>query len=168
MQASKILVAMDDCEASRQILPTVAAKARDSESVRLLLCHLLPPLPPELLESRGAEKSKDERRIERKQESAQAEWIGKQTEEGQRLLAEAKKTLEALDVAGERIETEVTEPIDSHEMLADAIVELARARDCGTIALGRHSFSFVKKVLYAHLGDVLQRRADGLDIWIIE
>lgn len=168
MQADKILVAMDDSEASRRILPAIATKARESESVRLLLCHLVPPLPPELLESRGAEKTKDEQRIERKQEIQQAEWTEKQTAEGQRLLAEAKKTLEALDVPGERIETEVTEPVRSHEKLADAIIEEARARDCGTIALGRHSFSIVKKVLYTHLGDELERRADGLEIWIIE
>jgi len=168
MQTDEILVAMDDSEASRRLLAAVAARARQLDTVRVVLCHLLPPLPPELLESRGSENSEEERRIEHDQETAQAQLIAKETAAGEKLLAESKKALEGHGVGAERIQTKVTEPVDSHDKLVDALVAQAKKLGCGTIAVGRKSFPVLREILHAHLGEKLERRADGLKIWIVD
>lgn len=168
MGTDKILVALDDSEASRRLLAAVAERARKSEAVRVVLCHLLPPLPPELLESRGSESSEEERRIERDQEAAQAKWVAERASEGEQLLAESKKALEDRGVAAQRIETKMTEPVDSHNELVDVLVAQAKKLGCGTIAVGRKSFSFLHEILHAHLGEKLLHREDGLEIWIVD
>ena len=168
MKAKNILVAMDDSEPSRRILPSVAEKAIGSDTSNVFLCHLLPPLPPELLESRGAEDPREEQAVERTQEIAQAKWIDERVKEGEHLVAESKKTLEKLGLPQKRIQTRVTEPIDAHEKMADAIIELARELGCDTIAVGHQSFAALREMLRSHIADQLQRRAEGIEIWVIQ
>lgn len=167
MSEEKILVAVDDSESSRAMLRVVAARASEAETARLLVCHLLPHLPPRLLESRGAEDPRQERRVEREQELAQARWIEGETAEGERLVRESRRALERGGVSGERIETEVKESHYSHERLADALLEEARANGCTMIAVGRHAFPAVRELLHRHLADELQKRAEGVQVWSI-
>lgn len=168
MQAEKILVALDDSEASGRLVSAAAARALESEDVHLVLCHLPPPLPPRLLETRGSEDPKEEERIEARQEVAQARWIAERTAEGERLLATQRRALERCGVAADRIETRVAEPVERHEHLADAIVDMARALGCGTIAVGRGSFSALRAALNAHLADQLRDRVEGIEVWEVD
>ena len=168
MQIDRILVAMDDSEASRRLLSAVAERAQKSEAVHVVLCHLLPPLPPELLESRGSESSEQEEKIQRNHETAQSQLVGKEAAAGERLLAESKKVLEGYGIAADRISTKIAEPVESHDAIVDGLVALAKKLDCGTIAVGRKSFPILREILDAHLGEKLKHRAAGLEIWIVD
>lgn len=168
MHAKPILVAMDDSEASRRMLHAVADRATRSQAARVILCHLIPPLPPHLLETRGAEDPAEEIRVEDEQEIEQEQWTDDRAARGRRLVSESKRTLEGDGVAADRIDTQVVGPIGPHESLADAIIECARSFGCGTVAVGQRTFPTVREALHNHIGDELRNRANGLEVWVVE
>jgi nucleotide-binding universal stress UspA family protein len=167
MNAEKILVAIDDSEASRAILPVVAERAAEDDATRLVLCHFLPHLPPRLLESRGSEDPREERAIERRQELQQAQRVEAEASAAERLMRQCRRTLERCGVSGERIDSEVKESHYAHERLADALLEEAKECGCTTIAVGRHSFPALREILDHHIGEELQRHANDVTVWTI-
>ena len=168
MPANKILVALDDSEASRELVPAVAARAQAMPDVRLVLCHVLPALPPDLLESPGAENPKEEQKVEGDLASAQARWTKAQTAQAAQLVEACARRLEQHGIARERVEVSVTEPVHSHASLPDVLLDVARTRGCGTIAVGRKAFPALVSLFHAHVGEELRRRADDLDVWIVD
>jgi len=162
---AKILVALDESEASRRMLPELAARAGSSH---LVLFHVLPPFPPGLLESRGADDPREEQRIEGRQQRKQDEWLRQQAAGSTHLLAECRRTLETLGVVHDRIQIRIAEPIQVHGGLADTIIQEAKQLGCETIAVGRQAFSILRESFHTHLGDALRAQAQGLDVWIIE
>jgi nucleotide-binding universal stress UspA family protein len=163
-----ILVALDDSEASQRVLSYTAEQAKASDGLHLLLCHVLPPMPPQLLESRGAENPDDERRVESQQEKEQLRWTAEQTRTGERMLADGQQRLTTLGVAATRIRTKLVEPAHTHLGVADAILETAREAHCDAIVVGRHAFSALREMLHTHLADVLQENAKQLEVRIVD
>jgi nucleotide-binding universal stress UspA family protein len=164
MPPEKILVAVDDSEASRRLLPAVAARAGQSEASRLILFHLVPALPPRYLERRGAEDPAEKIRIEDEQEIEAEQWA----EEGERLLADSKRMLERHGITTDRIDTRVVGPLQPHDELAAAIVEHARTLGCGTVAVGQLSVPCIREAPHNHLGDEIRDRAEGIQVWVVE
>ncbi len=52
--------------------------------------------------------------------------------------------------------------------LVDDLLELARARECGTIVMGRNSLPWYREKLHHHPADELVRKAGGGSVWVIE
>jgi K+-sensing histidine kinase KdpD len=48
------------------------------------------------------------------------------------------------------------------------ILEGARANQCGTVVVGRQSFSWLQELFQHHIGEELIRRGQGLAIWVVE
>jgi|SRR5215472_10147245 len=163
-----ILVALDDSEASQRVLSYMAEQAKAEDGLHVLLCHVLPALPPSLLESRGAEDPDEERRIEAAQLNEQVRWTAEQTPAGERLLESSRRRLQTLGVPTERIHTKLVEPADVHGRLAETLLATARAAHCDMIIVGRHAFSALREVLHTHLADALQANARGLEVRIID
>ena len=163
-----ILVALDDSEASQRVLSDTAAQAKAADGPQLLLCHVLPPMPPQLLESRGGESPDEERRVEAAQEKEQVRWTAQQTRAGERMLEDGRRQLTALGVPATRIRTQLVEPAHTHLGVADAILKAAREAHCDTIVVGRHAFSALREMLHTHLADVLQENAQGLEVRIVD
>src|SRR5215467_214650 len=163
-----ILVALDDSEASQRVLSYTAEQAKASEGLHVLLCHVLPAMPPSLLESRGAEDPDEERRVEAAQRKEQVRWTAEQTRAGERLLENSHRRLQTLGVPTKRIRTKIVEAADVHGRLADTILATARAEHCDMIIVGRHAFSALREVLHTHLADVLQADAGGLEVRIVD
>jgi nucleotide-binding universal stress UspA family protein len=168
MTKKAILVALDDSEASQRVLSYTAEQAKASDAVHLLLCHVLPPMPPQLLESRGAENPDEERRIEAAQEKEQARWTAKQSALREQLLENAQRRLKTLGVPAQRIHTALVEPADMHGKLAEAILKTAADMHCEVIVVGRHAFAALREVFHTHLADVLQANASGVEVRIID
>jgi nucleotide-binding universal stress UspA family protein len=162
------LVALDDSEASQRVLSYTAEQAKASEGLQVLLCHVLPSMPPHLLESPGAEDPAEERRIEEAQRKEQARWTAKQNEAGVRLLEDGKRRLDTLGVPAKRIHTKLVEPAHVHGDVAEAILNTARESHCDMIIVGRHAFSALREVLHTHLADVLHANAEGLEVRIVD
>ena len=163
-----ILVALDDSDVSQRALSYAAEEAGASNEVHLLLCHVGPPMPPQLLESRGAEDPDEERRIEDAQEKEQSRWTAKQSVASKRVLENGKRRLETLGVPAQRIHTTLVEPADMHGKVAEAILKTAREMHCDMIVVGRHAFSALREMLHTHLADVLQANASGLEVRIVD
>lgn len=163
-----ILVALDDSDVSERVLSYAAEQAGNSNEVHLLLCHVLPPMPPQLLESRGAEDPDEERRIENLQQKDQSRWTAKQSVVSKRVLENGKRRLQTLGVPPPRIHTTLVEPADAHGEVAETILKTAKEMHCDVIVVGRQAFSALREMLHTHLADVLQANASGLDVRIVD
>ncbi len=168
MQPEHILVAVDDSDSSRRSLRYVANIAARCTEFHLVLCHVLPPLPPGLLEFRGAEDPNEERAMDKQQEAAQARWLKQHSEPAAELLSRAAETLREAGVPAGRIETRLIKPVDHHGKLITSILDQAKEDGCRTIVVGRASFSWVRELLQSHLCNELVRQAPGFTTWVVE
>ncbi len=70
-----------------------------------------------------------------------------------------------IDVADLVVEFE--EPLDRRN-IADDILEAARERDCGTVVVGRDSFTGWQRLFRHHVAEDLVDEGKGLSIWVVE
>lgn len=162
-----ILVSVDETEESMRVVRYVADMIGDRSGFRIRLFHVLPPLPPNLLEFGGAENPKRERSLDREIEDERDEWLDAAQKATQPVFDKAKSILEAAGVPPESLETQFGISVSRGEVLND-ILDEARENDFGTIVVGRHSFSVLKELFEHHLADELVRHGQGLTIWVVE
>jgi nucleotide-binding universal stress UspA family protein len=160
-----ILIAVDDSPAALKTLEYVAKMTAGREDFRVLLLHLLPLMPPDLLEHGGAEDPLRERELERELRAAQTRWIQDREREAEPVFDRAREILEK-SIAPERIETECRASVDRIEVARDC-VEAARERGCDTIAIGREALPWHRELVRKHMCDELVRHADGLTVWVV-
>lgn len=162
-----ILIALDNSEASMRAVAYVAAIIDGQNGFQIKLFHVLPSLPSEILEmawpdtAEFAEKAKAEFR------AARARWMEKAEQAAQPMFARAKTLLSEAGVPDETIQTQVFASFDIQEVVAD-ILEAARASQCGTVVVGRETFSGFEKMFHRHVGDQLVPQGQGLAFWIVE
>jgi len=162
-----ILVSVDDSDASTRVVRYVADVIGSREGFRIRLFHVLPPLPPSMLEFGGAEDPKRERTLDRNVEDARDEWLEAAQKATQAVFDKAKSILEDAGVPPESLETQFGISVSQGDVVTD-ILEEARENDFGTIVAGRHSFSKLRELFEHHLADELVRHGQGLTIWVVE
>ena len=64
-------------------------------------------------------------------------------------------------------ETQLAIPLSGEAVVAN-ILEAARANQCGTVVVGRQSFSWPQELSQHHIGEELLRKGQGLAIWVVE
>jgi hypothetical protein len=133
----------------------------------VLLLHVLPPLPPQFKESRGAETTQGEERVEEELRQKQARQIESVKKEAEVILTEAKSILMGAGVSAEAVMTDFLIP-RHQENLVTEILHAARAKSCGTIVVGRESLPWVQEIFRSHLSDELIEEGQGLAIWIVQ
>jgi nucleotide-binding universal stress UspA family protein len=168
MNASKyILLAVDDSEATTRAVTYVASIIEGQPGFRLCLLHVFAPLPPQLLEFGGAENPAEEERWEAVQKDARTQWIAGAKACADDLFAKAQSILRTAGVPAHAVETQLAIPL-SGEAVVTNILEGARANQCGTVVVGRQSFSWLQELFQHHIGEELIRRGQGLAIWVVE
>jgi hypothetical protein len=75
MVNTRLLVVRDDSVASRRAVKYVGKFVGKRKAFRICLVHVLPPLPPELLEHGGSEDSAKEAQLEAELKVGQHRWI---------------------------------------------------------------------------------------------
>src|SRR6266566_2771117 len=75
MVNTRLLVVLDDSVASRRAVKYVAKFVGKRRAFRICLVHVLPPLPPELLEHGGSEDPAKEAQLEADLKVEQHRWI---------------------------------------------------------------------------------------------
>jgi nucleotide-binding universal stress UspA family protein len=162
----RILVAVDGSDAGRRALEYVAeiAGARPGTTIRLL--HLLPPIPPSLLEHGGAEEPRAEEALDEELREGQRRWLEERQRAAQLLLDEAQRVVEAHGTAVARIERECR-PCVGGNAVARECLEAARESGCSTVALARQTMPWYRELLHQHQGDAAVRHGRGLAVWVI-
>ncbi len=89
-ETNKILVAIEDSEASMKAVAYVAEIVRGHEAIHICLFHALPPIPPRLLEYGGTEDPQKEHVLHTELKSAQTEWIEKAKDAVQPAMTRAR------------------------------------------------------------------------------
>jgi len=163
----RILVAIDDSEASNRALTYLATWLRGKNDFCVRLFHVLRPLPPELLEFPGSENLTEEEKLAEEKKTAQARWLEAAEDAARPVFTKAKTILQTAHVPTDNVETQVA-ATESGRDVVTAILEEAEGSRCRTVVVGRKSFSWFQELFQYHVGDDLVRRSQGLTVWIVE
>lgn len=162
----RLLVALDDSEASERVVTYVAQTLEGQKACEIILLHVPEPMPRQFLEFGGAEDPTEERRREAGLKAAQAQWVDQVNEAIQPLFAKAQSILRAAHIPEELVRTQLAMPhVD--QSLETSILEAAQANACDTVVVGRESFSWLKELLQGHVADRLLQQSRDLTLWIV-
>lgn len=163
---TQILLAVDDSEASERAVRYVADMLGHLGGAQIHLFHVLPPIPPELLEFGGAEDPGTERRLSEKLKQAQSEWVDRAKADAQPVMERVKAVLSRAGIAPGRVSVEFSPSIHRPDLPRDILEAAQRAR-CDTIVVGRTSLSWLKEQMGQHVGEALVKKAEEVTIWVV-
>ena len=167
MVNTRLLVVIDDSAASRSAVKYVGKFVGKARRFRICLVHVLPPLPPELLEHGGSEDPAKEAWLEADLKAEQQRWISAAKQTSQKSLDEAHAILRKAGISAGAVQSLFCEPGDG-PYAADAILNMARGCDCRTVVVGRQSISWFHELFSQELPEELLRRGKGFSIWFVE
>jgi nucleotide-binding universal stress UspA family protein len=161
----RILIAADGSAGSRRTVDYVAGLVGDAAGFHVQLLRL--ELPPRMLEWGGSENPKTEARVsserERDYERLEAQTIAK----GEAALRGVEKILTDRGVRSESVLVQFEEPLDPKQIAAH-ILKTAAAERCGTVVVGRHAFTGLRRLFGHHVAEDLVAHAEGRAVWIVE
>lgn len=163
----KLLIAIDNSEASHQAVNYVAAMIGGRRGFHIDLFHVLPSFPPSLLEHGGSENPDVEEQIEAEMRHKQGEWLEQAKHDAQPILDQAKAILHDARVPVRAISTHFYAPIGGENLVSN-ILQAAQDNQCDTIVVGRETVAGLQRVLHHHVADDLIRRGDHRTIWVVE
>jgi nucleotide-binding universal stress UspA family protein len=161
----RILVAVDKSEASGRAVAYVADLLAGQPGFHVGLFHL--EAPPRMLEWGGSEDPEVEDRVEAQRSRAYQEMEEALREKGESLLRRSQALLSDRGVETTVLPVQWDEPLD-RKNLAEDILQAAREGDSGTVVVGRHSYSGLKRLFHHHVGEELVRKGDGVTVWVVE
>ena len=166
MTNGTLLVVVDESQASKRAVTYVAKIVSRQRDLRICLVHILPRLPPRWLEFRGAE-NPQERRLHARLKDNQQRWLAGAKKTARRALGMATATLREAGVSARALDVQFSEGVEELGA-AERILELARARRCDTVVVGRESLSWFRELMGGNLAAELVRRGKGYTIWVVE
>jgi nucleotide-binding universal stress UspA family protein len=166
-RTNKILIAVDDSEASMKAVTYVAQMVRGREPIQICLFRVLPPVPPRLLEFGGAEDPQKEQTLSAELKTAQAEWIEKAKKAAQLSLKTAQTILRDHGVSQHHISTHFSSSIHKPNVVRE-VLEAATQWHCGTVVVGRHRLPWVEEFFHRHTGEKLVEKGQEFSVWVVE
>jgi nucleotide-binding universal stress UspA family protein len=163
---NKILLAIEDSEASMKAVAYVAEMVWGREAIHICLFHALPPIPPRLLEYGGTEDPQNEQALSTELKSAQTEWIEKAKEAVQPLITRAWAILQDHGVSQSQISTHFSHTIHKLDIVRE-ILNAAKESHCGTVVVGRHRLPWVQDLFHHHTGEGLIEQGQELTVWVV-
>jgi len=159
MKNTKLLVVVDESQATKRALEYVAHVASRRRDFRICLAHALPSPPPELVEFRGAEKAR--------LRAYKRRWISVVEMTEQRALNRANEVLRRGGVAEKAIEAHYCNLVDASRATQE-ILSLARLRNCDTVVIGRDSLTWLGELIHGDPAEELVEQGKGFTIWVVE
>lgn len=161
----RILIAVDRSAASRHAVEYVSEMVGPQDGFHVLLLHL--ELPPRMLEWGGSEDAQVEAKVEAERERAYIKMEDKAIARSRAMLQPLETILarHGVDVTGLLVEFE--EPLDK-KTIAAKILDTAGEHQCGTIVVGRHSFSGLQRLFQHHVGEELVHEGENITVWVVE
>ena len=161
------LVAIDDSEATLRTVSYVAEIISPQKELHLVLLHVLPPIPPELLEFGGSEDPKTEQQLDEQLKKEQAQWIAQAKQTAQPLIEKVKGMFLRVEISADMITTVFAESIHRPDFVRE-LLETAHNKHCGTIVVGRKSYPKFQEMFHHHVGEELVQKGEGFAIWVVE
>ena len=158
-----ILVAIDDFPMTRHLEECLRKTIEDRNAVTIHLFHALGPLPPQLLESRGAEDPADEKKVEAEQVQLQESWFIRARQEAEPLLKAATARLRDLHFSDAEIKSHFF-LLNHREDLVAEILKAARDNDCATIIVGHKSHPWLREQFHSHTAVQLKSAAPDVTV----
>ena len=165
--ATRFLVAIDETEASMRAVDYLARMVAGRPDAEIRLLHVLPPLPPALLETGGAPDEESQTRIESEQEEEQRQWIARATAAAEPLFDRARTRLEEAGVSAGAVVAQALDAIPEDRLPA-RILDAARQAGCETVVMGRRARSGLARLLAQPASEAVVKQGRGLAIWIVE
>ena len=137
------------------------------KELHLVLLHVLPPIPPGLLEFGGSEDPKTEQQLDGQLKKEQAQWIAQAKQTAQRLVEKVKGMFLRVGVSADMITTVFNESIHRPDFVRE-LLETAHNQHCGTIVVGRKSYPKFQEMFHHHVGEELVRKGEGFAICVVE
>lgn len=166
MTNGRLLLVVDESQASKRAVTYVAKIVGRQRDLRICLVHIVPRLPPRSLECRDADNPHARRPHARPTDTPQR-WLAGAQKAAQRALGTATATLRDAGVSARVLDVQLSEGVEGLGA-AERILELARARRCDTVVVGRESVSWFRELMGGNLAAELVRRGKGYTIWVIE
>ena len=166
MKNARLLIGVDDSDASRRSISYVADMIGARDDFHIVLFHVLPPIPPELLEFGGAEDPITEQKLNEALKHQQAQWVEHTKKEAEPIVAHARTILHRTGISPEATSTVFSPSIHRPDVVRE-LIETAHTQNCGTIVVGRETYSTFKEIFHHHVGEELIRQAHGIAIWVI-
>ena len=164
---NNLLLAVDGSDASMRAVTYVGETVGLHTGFTIYLFHVLPSLPPELLEFGGSENPKEEDTLSQQLREDQSTWIAQAKEAAQPLIEKTKEELQQHHVSPNKIHCEFSISIHRPDVVRD-LLETAQNLQCETIVVGRNSFPSFKEMFHAHIGEELVQKGQGFTIWVVE
>lgn len=165
--AEKFLIAVEESAASLKAVSYVGQIIRGRTDVYVRLLHVLPPIPPGLLEFGGAEQPQLEQRLSGELRQDQARWIETAKRNAHASLDKATAILLQSGLSPNKVSTSFSSPIHRPDVTQE-ILKVAQTWKCGTLVVGRHTRSWIREIGSTHVGEDLVRKGQGFAIWVIE
>ena len=166
-RTDKFLIAVEESAASLKAVTYVSRVLRGRTDVQVRLHHVLPPIPPDLLEFGGAELPQMEQRLSGELRQNQARWIETAKQNAQSSLDKALAILREGGLSPDGVSTSFSLPIHRPDV-AREILEAAKTWNCGTLVVGRHIRSWIREIGSSHIGEELVQKGQGFAIWVVE
>jgi len=164
---NNLLLAVDDSDASMRAATYVGETVGTHTGFSIYLFHVLPPMPPELLEFGGSENPQEEETLSKQLREDQSKWIAQAKETAQPLFEKTKRVLQQHHVAPNKIHCEFSTSIHRPDVVRD-LLEAAQNLQCETIVVGRNAFPSFKEMVHTHIGEELVKKGHGFTIWVVE
>ncbi len=164
---NNLLLAVDGSEASRRAARYVGETVGTHTGFSIYLFHVLPSMPPELLEFGGSENPKEEETLSKQLREDQSKWIAQAKEAAQPLIENIKGELQQHHISPNKIHCEFSTSIHRPDVARD-LLEAAQNLQCQTIVVGRNAFPSFKEMFHTHIGEELVTKGHGVTIWVVE
>ena len=161
------LVAIDDSEATLRTVSYVAEIIGPQQELHLMLLHVLPPIPPGLLEFGGSEDPKTEQQLDEQLKIEQAQWIAQAKQTAEPLIEKVQGMFLRVGISADMITTVFAESIHRPDFVRE-LLETAHNKHCGTIVVGRKSYPKFQEMFHHHVGEELVQKGEGFAIWVVE
>jgi nucleotide-binding universal stress UspA family protein len=154
-QNRRLLLVVDGTPPSKYALARLVDVLRESEGFSVLLAHMIMPFPPELIDIPDPE--------------AQAQWLAQAKAEAATDLDRATEVLKAAGIPADAITREFYRADETGMWAADAILDLARDKECFGIVIGHGARQpWYRRVLQREVARDLESRAQGFALFPLE
>ncbi len=166
-KTERFLIVVDESPGSKRALDYAGRVLGGRRNFAIILLHLLPPLPPELLEFGGAENPGHEQKLEAELRADQQAWIRSARTSAKSFFASAIQQLHKAGVPQDAIHLVFSNPTRDHDATT-AVLEHARGKRCHTVVIGHAAHSWLRELAGGDLAEHLLRRGKGFAVWVVQ